>query len=315
MGSATNPTRPSPKSGAAVSHLAFSADTGGIAPAGGWQLHPIGSAPSFARLHHRAFPNHLPADAAAQFDALSAELSVNAPTVGAILAGGSFGRTELPLPTQKREPNRFEFDACVSRAEAWIREFEASRSHRSNDLAFGLDVYASSTQSASVQPIAQFIVLSGAGAEARLLASKRMPSPQEVNFLYCDGDDHNLPVVTQITGLGTTLALVCHEATAMYHRAIAASKHEWRIERRQAINNDIRRVDVGSIFNAIHSLNDHGDHTFYSSYNAITDERRDIRLAGAFGSGHDVKVGEAIRLARRLTRGFPSYLEAFPSNW
>lgn len=214
-----------------------------------------------------------------------------------------------------RFPSDEEFNVCVADAEAWVTAFEAARTTRSHDLAFGLDVSASSLRAGPAQ-IAQFIVAASATAPARLVAAKRMPAPgREGAFVYLWPEDHHLPVLTPLDGLGVTLPTVCHESTAFNHRAVATTTEPWRVDRRAVIQADIRRPDVSCLFNAIHRLWRGGDVTFYTSYNAILEERPDLRIAGAFGSASDVEVAEAIRLARRLTRGFSSYVEAFPATW
>lgn len=289
-------------------------DAAVVAAAVVWQLHRRGVDPCFARLHHRAEPLSSPTAVAAQLDSLSGHLAVHVPTVGSILAGAAFGGTSLPGPTRARFPSDEEFDACVATATAWVTAFEAARTTRRHDMAFGLDVKAASPRTGPAQ-VAQFIVAAPAAGAARLVAAKRMPSPSEGSYVYLWPEDHNLPLVTPLTGLGDTLPLVCHEATAFNHRAVANTTAEWRVDRRAAIQADVLRGDVTCLYNAIHRLWTDGEVTFHTSYNAILDEREGLRIVGAFGSALDVSVAEAMRLAGRLTRGFSGSIEAFPSNW
>lgn len=283
-------------------------------PAADWQLHRRGVDPCFARLHHRAEPLSSPSTAAAQLDSLSAHLAVHVPSVGSILAGAAFGGTSLPAPTRARFPSDEEFDACVATATKWAAAFEAVRATRRHDILFGLDVKASSSRSDPAQ-IAQFIVAAPAAGTAHLVAAKRMPSPSEVAYVYLWPEDYNLPAVTPMSGLGATLPLVCHEATAFNHRAVANTTAEWRVDRRKVIQDDVLRGNVSFVYNAIHRLWTDGEVTFHTSYNAILDERPGLPIAGAFGSAPDVSVGEALRLAGRLTRGLAGSIEAFPADW
>lgn len=274
--------------------------------------------PHIARVHHESSPRHSAEVGALTFLKAQAVLQPTGHSP-VLLAGAGFGMARMEIATELRCPSKKEFEKCVEIAEAWLESFSKSAGSLRLHALFGLDIYAACKRSPSVfVPVAQFVAhFDPEKQRAYLIASKRLPTSEESAYLYCGVMPIKLmefPKSLNITGLGKTLPLICHDMNVYNARGVAAQDPKGpQAKRREAIGRDLSKGGIKVAFAAVHSLWPSAL-TFKTSMKALHERHSDVNPIAAFGTFED-SLSRVLEIAERHTPLGWSTLELIPQSW
>lgn len=257
--------------------------------------------PLVARFHHPSavFDKSLRTPSLCAAWLSKASKDAGAAGAHSLIAGGGFGDLILDDPLRRQKPSTEEFDRCIDAAVLWLEEFKNEMSGPlASDLFFGLDVLAIGRYSRGPKRVAQFGVwMNREGGIPRIVSSKRLPNSDEESYVYPWGERHSIPFTVE-TSLGRTLVLVCHDTTAFFPRGMAATKRDFRKERRGAVQKDITDSKLDIALSLIHNLP--SEKTFVTSLKFSAKANPRLKMVGAFGYGSSVDRLHCLNMASKL---------------
>jgi hypothetical protein len=227
-----------------------------------------------------------------------------------LITGGGFGVVSLEEALSRYPPSREEFDKCLDVAHRWCETFVGGiRKPLPFALAFGVDIQARKVGKKGEQRVAQLGVFLPKGKRrSEIIASKRLPYPNEWGFVYTRCASHGLPGRRKIPLLGNAFFLVCHDGNFLNARGMKNQKEGGRVwKQRGEITSDFESGNIESIVNFVHY---DPNKTFIASYNATLKKSPGLVILAGF------KHTKRKELKRRLGRYFIpndlSVLEVYP---
>jgi len=273
--------------------------------------------PTVARIHHTPETNYKPDEAAEAFRISKAALQCLKQTAPLpLLAGAGFARVNLNSLTALRRPNSDEFALCLEEARKWLAVFSKDAACLGHHALFGLDVFAGcERRPMDLRAVAQFIVhFDPETKEAILVASKRLPSPDEASYLCCDERPTGLPRTLNIPGLGMVLPLICNDMNVCNPRGTSCQDpHGEQAGRRRDIESNLKHQEIKIAFASIHSLGP-AALTFKVSIDKLEEKYQNIKALAAFGTVKD-SLSRVLEIAARHTPDSLCSAELIPESW